>query len=160
MTYAFSAAAAQEAVCGKVTPRTDNEALQSPEWNTHWKEALDTEVRALEKLGTWELVPREEMINSGKKPKGMKTVYKYKVTENGDIDREKVRIVAQGFSLIPGLEYHESYSSVLSQSNLRLMLYLAAQTGEKLSSADIGNAYLEAALDPEEVVYLEQHLVS
>ena len=32
MTYAFSAAATKEVVYGKVTPRIDNEALQSPEW--------------------------------------------------------------------------------------------------------------------------------
>merc|ERR1712153_122206 len=101
-------------------------------------------------MGTWEWARRDEMTKSGKRPKGMKTVYKYKVTDTGEIERAKVRIVVQGFSLIPGSEYHESYSSVLANANLRILLYISSQTGERMSIADVGNAYLEADLDPDE----------
>ena len=84
-------------------------------------------------------------------------MYKLKVTKDGEIERAKYRMVVQGFSLIPGVEYHNSYSTVLSKANLRTMLYISAQTGERLSSGDVGNAYLEASLDENQHIFVEQH---
>ena len=108
-------------------------------------------------MGTWELYPRKAMEAVGARPKRCKGVYKLKVTKDGEIERAKYRMVVQGFSLIPGVEYHNSYSSVLSKANLRTMLYISAQTGERLSCGDVGNAYLEASLDENEHIFVEQH---
>jgi len=36
-------------------------------------------------------------------------------------------------------------------------MYIAAQTGEELSQADIGNAFVEAELDDDEIIFVEQH---
>ena len=38
-----------------------------------------------------------------------------------------------------------------------MLMYISTQTGEELSSADVGNAYLEADLPEDEVVFVEQH---
>ena len=87
----------------------------------------------------------------------LKAVRKIKVTKDGEIEKYKTRMVVQGFSLTPEDEFFESYSSVVAASNTRMLLYVAAQTGEDLSSADVGNAYLEADLPEDEVVFVEQH---
>ena len=136
---------------------SDREARESPEWKEHWKPSLEAEVNALWGLNTFEAVRREVMEKSGKKPKKIKSVRKIKQKRDGTIEKYKTRLVVQGFSLIPNDEFFDSYSSVIAAGNTRMLMYLAAQTGEELSSADIGNAYLEAELPEDEVIYVEQH---
>ena len=97
------------------------------------------------------------MEKMGKRTKKMKNVYKIKTKANGAIDRFKVRMVVQGFNLIPNDEYFDSYSSVLAPGNTRMLMYLAAQTGETLSQADVGNAFVEAPLPDDEIIFVEQH---
>ena len=152
----FAMAMAREIVCGKVTPGNDAEAKASPEWSSSWLPALKQEIEALKKMDAFEYVPREDMIKANHKAKPTKTVYKIKTAKSGEIDKYKCRIVVQGFSLIPNNEFYDSFSSVLGHASLRMLLYVAAQDPkEQISSADIGNAFLEADLkDP---VYIEQH---
>ena len=138
----FAMMAAAEVVCGKTTPRTDAEAKQSPEWDSEWKPSLVKEVEALRKMGTFSPVRHSEMKAMNKRTKKLKVVRKIKVTKDGEIEKFKSRMVIQGFSLTPEDEFFESYSSVVAASNTRMLLYVAAQTGEDLSSADVGNAYL------------------
>ena len=151
----FALEMAREIVCGKVTPGNDREAKASTDWDDFWKPALQKEISALWDMGTFKYVPRSVMVKQGKRPKKTKVVYKIKKNAEGQIDRAKCRLVVQGFSLIHNNEYYESFSSVLSHANMRMLLYISAQTGETISSADVGNAFLEAPLD--DVVYVEQH---
>ena len=135
----------REVVSGIVTPHNDREAKASPEW-PQWKAALEREQLALLKMGTFELVKRSKMEARGKKTKGVKVVYKLKRDKDGNLDKYKCRLVVQGFNLHPNNEYHERHSSVLTPTTLRLLAYVETQTGEKMSSADIGNAFIEADL--------------
>ena len=135
----------------------DKEARESPEWEEHWKPSLKKEIDALHEMGTFELVKRSKMVKMGKKTKKMKVVRKIKINKDGSIDKYKSRLVVQGFSLLPNDEFFQSYSSVIASSNTRLLMYIAAQTGEELSQADIGNAFVEAELDDDEIIFVEQH---
>ena len=59
-----------------------------------WEAAMNEEIEALHKNGTWNLVPKPkdaEIITC-------KWVYKLKKKENGSIDRYKAHLVGQGFS--------------------------------------------------------------
>ena len=154
--HEFCMAMHREIVCGKATPMTDAEARASQEWK-EWRESIRSEQKALYDMGTFELVRRSEMEKLGRKPKGMKNVYKIKTKKDGSIERFKTRMVVQGFSLYPNNEYYDKYSSVMAPTSLRLMSYLAAQTGETISGADVGNAYLEAELDESELIFVEIH---
>ena len=157
LSQEFALNATGEIVCGKVTPRTDAEARASEDWAKHWLPSLKKEVKALFDMGTFELVRRTDMEKLGSKTKKMKNVRKIKVTRDGEIDKYKTRMVVQGFSLLPNDEYYDSYSSVIGAGNTRTLMYIATQTGEELSSADVGNAFLEADLPEDEVVFVEQH---
>ena len=53
------------------------------------------EISSLEKHNTWDLVDLPE----GKNLVGCKWVFKTKRDANGDVDRFKARLVAQGYSL-------------------------------------------------------------
>ena len=74
-------------------------------------------------------------------------IYKIKQNDDGSISKYKSRLVAQGFLLRWGIDYYDTYSSVVGYNTLRTMLNISAITGEKISQADIGNAYVESEPD-------------
>lgn len=80
------------------------------------------EIKALEKQGTWSLVPcpKDRIIV------GSKWIYKVKKNPDGSISRYKGRLVAQGFSQAKGLDYDETFSAVMRHSTVRIILALAA----------------------------------
>ena len=56
----FALMSINEVVCGKVTPLTIKQAKELPEWNL-WLQSMRTELDALKKMGTFELVKRAEV---------------------------------------------------------------------------------------------------
>ena len=153
-TDEFAMAAALEVVCGKVTPETLSEAKSLPEW-PQWKAALKAEMDALFKMGTFEYCRRADM-EPGKRTVKCKWVWKLKVNKDGSIERYKARKVVQGFRLRQGEDYYDTYSPTMSATTLRMLVAISTQTGETLSGADVGNAYLEADMDDDQIVYIEQ----
>jgi hypothetical protein len=58
-----------------------------------WRNAMDEEIKAIEKNNTWELtIPKEQ------KPIGVKWVFKAKKNAKGEIERYKARLVVKGYS--------------------------------------------------------------
>ena len=70
-------------------PQTVEEALKQSD---KWKQALGAEYNSLMNNETWELVPPPE----GSNIVGSKWVLKVKRDANGNVDRHKARLVAQG----------------------------------------------------------------
>lgn len=54
----------------------------------------------------WELIPRPEDQNVV----GTKCIFKNKNDENGVVVRNKVRLVAQGYSQIKGVDFEETFA--------------------------------------------------
>ena len=78
----------------------------------------------------------------------MKWVFKVK-----NNNRHRARLVAQGFSQIPGVDYFESHSPVMSEVTFRTLLLLSLQKGWDIVAIDIEKAFLEAKLD--ENIYIK-----
>ncbi|BFG17196.1 hypothetical protein CerSpe_034700 [Prunus speciosa] len=100
--------------------------------------------------GTWSLVP----CPSHKNIVGSKWIYKIKRNADGSIARYKARLVAQGFSQQPGLDFSETFSPVVRHTIVRLILSLAAMNKWCLRQLDVKNAFLLG--DLEEEVYMRQ----
>ena len=149
LAYAIS----HEIVCGRVTPASDAEAKRDEYWECSWLPALRKEVDALFKMGTFEFVPRSTMVKQGYKTKKTKTVYKWKVDRDGEI-KGKMSHCRARVQPNSKCEYFDLFfgSQPLQHEDVA---YISAQTGERLSSADVGNAYLEALLHDD--VFIEQH---
>ncbi|KAB2605030.1 hypothetical protein D8674_004747 [Pyrus ussuriensis x Pyrus communis] len=90
--------------------------------SVHWRNAMQEEFEALQKQGTWELVP----VPQNRNVIGSKWVYKLKKDQDGKVSRYKARLVAQGFSQEHGLDYEETFSPVVRHTTVRLVLSLAA----------------------------------
>ena len=86
-----------------------------------WMQALEAGYNSLVKSETWELVipPNDACIV------GSKWVFKVKRNANGEVDRYKARLVAQGYSQTYGIDYEEVFSPVVRYSSIRTLLTLA-----------------------------------
>lgn len=58
--------------------------------HSHWRDAMSKEFSALQKQGTWDLVP----LSSNQNIIGSKWIYKVKMGQNGAVSRYKARLVA------------------------------------------------------------------
>jgi hypothetical protein len=70
-----------------------------------------------------------------------------KQNENGEVVRYKARLVAQGFTQRPGVDFNETYSTVMSAITFRYLISLAVQNRLSLQLMDVVTAYLYGPLD-------------
>ncbi|RVX21560.1 Retrovirus-related Pol polyprotein from transposon TNT 1-94 [Vitis vinifera] len=126
-------------------PQNIHEAFKYPKW----KAAVDEEVRALEKNGTWEITD----LPRGKKPVGCKWIFTVKYKADGNVDRYKARLVAKGFTQSYGIDYQETFAPIAKLNTVRVLLSLAANLDWSLHQLDVKNAFLNG--DLEEEVYMD-----
>ncbi|KAJ0478882.1 putative RNA-directed DNA polymerase [Helianthus annuus] len=137
---AFSATLLSENI-----PKTAQEASKKIEW----QEAMNTEVKALIKNGTWEKC----VLPAGKKPVGCRWVFTIKYKADGTIERYKARLVAKGYTQTYGIDYSETFSPVAKIDTIRVLFSVAANKDWPLHQFDVKNAFLHGNL--EEEVYME-----
>ena len=126
-------------------PRTYDEALQSP-YSKQWEQAIQSEYAQLKKLGVFEWV---DELPKGKKAIGSRIVFKEKLDGHGNRVKFKARIVAKGFSQVPGEDFTETFSSVAKFNTLQIFLTLAAFMDYEIHQVDVVTAYLRGNLDEE-----------
>jgi hypothetical protein len=85
---------------------------------------------------------------------GTKWVFKNKQGKDGEIVRNKARLVAQGFSQVEGLDFVETFASVARLEVIRILLAFAAYKGFKLYQMDVKSAFLNGVIQEE--VYIRQ----
>jgi hypothetical protein len=114
-------------------PSSVDEALK----DRKWIQAMDEEMKALEKNGTWEIVERQR----DKKPVGCRWIYTVKHKSDGTIDRYKARLVAKGYTQTYGIDYEETFAHVAKMNTVRILLSLAACFGWELQQFDVKNVF-------------------
>ncbi|KAF5328838.1 hypothetical protein D9619_011448 [Psilocybe cf. subviscida] len=121
-------------------PRNANEALShgGPEW----REAMQREYDMMLKMGVWKLVER---------PKGAKTmknrwVFANKLDAEGKVIGRKARIVAKGFTQIPGLHFTDTFAGVVRYESVRMLVSTAVCNGMFLFQGDYVSAYLNSPI--------------
>ena len=81
------------------------------------------------------------------KPVGYKWVFVRKRHESGEIARYKARLVAQGFSQRPEIDFNETYSHVVNATTFRYLISLIAHEGLNFHMMDVVTAYLYGSFD-------------
>jgi len=113
-----------------------------------WKQAMQVELQALEKTGTWQLVDLPPNV----KPIGCRWIYKVKHHVDGSIERYKAILVVKGYNQIEGLDYFDTYSHVAKLTTIRLVIALSSIHHWHLHQLDVSNAFLHGEL--QEDVYM------
>ncbi|GLT86471.1 hypothetical protein SLE2022_046100 [Rubroshorea leprosula] len=124
-------------------PKSIEECQQRSDW-PKWKDAIQPELKSLEKrqvFGPIVQTPNEI------KPVNYKWVFVRKRNEKNEIVRYKARLVAQGFTQIPGVDYVETYSPVIDAITFKFLISLAISEGLQMCLMDVVTAYLYGSLD-------------
>lgn len=132
-----------------IEPLTLAEAKRSYFW-PKWREAMSDEFESLVENDTWELV----------KPKSQnhvlrgKWVYKHKTGAENEITRHKARWVVRGFEQISGIDYFETFASVVKPMSYKVLFNIAAARDLEIEQMDVKTAFLYGKI--EEEIYVEQ----
>ncbi len=125
-------------------PRSFAEAMCTPEAD-QWYKAAETEIQGLMENGTWELVN----LPHDKKAISSRWVFRLKRNADGSIERYKGRIVAQGFSQRPGIDYVETFAPTPRWATIRAVFALVALEDLDALTIDFEKAFSNAELDEE-----------
>ena len=123
-------------------PKSWKEAMTSTD-KEKWVVAMEKEMESLHANEVWDLVE----LSKDRKAVGSKWVYKTKKSANGETERHKARLVAQGFSQRYGQDYDETFSPVVRFESLRMVIALAVQNGLKLHQMDVTTAFLNELVE-------------
>jgi hypothetical protein len=85
---------------------------------------------------------------------GTKYVFKNKQGKDGEVVRNKTRLVAQGYSQVEGLDFGETFAPVARLEAIMILLAFAASKGFKLYQMDMKSAFLNGVIHEE--VYVKQ----
>lgn len=119
--------------------------MLSPEF----RDAMGTEVEALEDQRTWDVTD----LPKGKKALGCAWLYKYKYNADGTKERPKARLVVQGNRQVEGVDYEETFAPVAKLTTVRTLLEVAVARNWEVHQMDVQNAFLHGDLHEE--VYMK-----
>jgi hypothetical protein len=111
---AFTATALSE-------PASYRDAILHPEW----QHVMAEEIAALERTGTWHLVPCPPRV----RPITYKWVYKVKTRFDDSLERYKARFVARGFQQEHGRDYDETFAPVAHMTTICTLFVVASVRG-------------------------------
>jgi len=129
-------------------PRMYKEAMVRSD-AAKWDVACEDEIRNFQQMGVYDVVPWPK----GRKVVGSKWVLRIKCGPDGQVQKYKACIVAQGFTQVEGLDYDQTFAPVVKLSTFRAILAIAIQQNLTIHQMDVKAAYLNGKLKEE--IYME-----
>ena len=114
----------ESCLLSKIEPEIVTKALQDDDWC----KAMEEEIEQIEKKENWTLVPRP----IDKNVIGTKWVFRNKLDENGEITRNKARLICRGYAQEEGIDYGETFAPVARMEGVRTLLAYATYKGLKV----------------------------
>ncbi|TIB82591.1 hypothetical protein E3Q20_04416 [Wallemia mellicola] len=126
-------------------PTTYKQAITHPD-AIKWRHGMEEEMATHDRNNTWTLidlkdVPRDTNIV------GSRWVFNIKTNAENEPIKWKARLVAQGFSQKPGIDYEETYAPVTSLRIIRLLIAIAVEENLQIHQMDVTGAYLYGNID-------------
>ncbi|KAL3680458.1 hypothetical protein R1sor_023414 [Riccia sorocarpa] len=130
-------------------PTGIEEALEGAE-RAQWAEAARSELSSMKENDVWNLIA----LPTGRKVVDWRWVLRKKMTAEGTVQRYKARLVAKGYTQIRGVDYKETFSSVVAMDSFRAVIALAPAEDWEVQQMDVDTAFLNGSL--EEEIYMRQ----
>lgn len=111
---------------------------------------MQEELGQFKRSDVWDLTSRPPNVNVV----GTKWIFKNKTDEDGNVVRNKTRLVAQGYSQVEGVDLEETFAPVARLESIRFLLGMACVLNFKLHKMDVKSAFLNGILQKK--VYVEQ----
>ena len=125
-------------------PLTLKEALNGP-YAKEFKGATDVEMAGHKAMGTYKRVKRSSLPPNAK-ILSSRLVFKVKKNLDGDIIKFKARWCARGFEQSHGIDFHDTYASVVKSMTYKLLFAMIAHHDLDAEQMDIVTAFLNARL--------------
>jgi Reverse transcriptase (RNA-dependent DNA polymerase) len=115
-----------------------------------WMAAAQEEYNSLMANGTWRLVepPQHQKVLAAR------WVFKYKRGSANQILRYKARWVVKGYEQIQGVDYDQTFASVVKPMSYKALFAIAASLDLEIEQMDVKTAFLYGAV--EEDIYVNQ----
>nr|GEU54595.1 uncharacterized mitochondrial protein AtMg00810-like [Tanacetum cinerariifolium] len=135
-----------------LTVESENLTVSSPVLTNCFDNSPEasSDSRLISKWDVWILVDYPKRV----RPIGTKWVLKNKKDERGIVIRNKVKLVAQGYTQEEGIDYEEVFAPVVRIEAIRLFLAYASFMGFIVYQMDVKSAILYGTIDEE--VYVMQ----
>jgi len=132
-----------------VEPKTFNQAWNHPDpvQRAKWREGIRKEFDDMKKRSVWVVKKRSEMPSNRRL---VKCKWVFKIKRNGVF---RARLVACGYSQIPGVDFTENYSPVINDITFRLLILAMMFNRLDAKIVDVETAFLYGTL--EEEIYME-----
>ncbi|WVZ70159.1 hypothetical protein U9M48_018847 [Paspalum notatum var. saurae] len=117
-----------------IEPTTIDQSLSDPDWINAMHEELNNFIR--NEVWTLEAKPK------GARVIGTKWVFRNKQDDKGNIVRNKVILVAKGYSQVEGIDFGETFAPVARLEAIRFLLAYASHHDMKLYQMDVKSALL------------------
>ncbi|EGU71915.1 hypothetical protein FOXB_17576, partial [Fusarium oxysporum f. sp. conglutinans Fo5176] len=129
--------------------RTIKEARGSLQWE-NWFKGMTAEIDSIKENGVYTLanLPPDRKALRGK------WVFKLKRGANEEILRFKARYMVRGFEQQEGIDYNETFASVVKPMTYKAIFAIAAALDLELEQMDVKTAFLYGKIDEE--IYVEQ----
>jgi hypothetical protein len=152
-TFSYANSAILEKPVHIPPPKTLKEAKESVWWSGY-KEAADKEMKGHEENKTWVYVKKSE-IPGGTNVLRPKMVFDDKRGPDGRLLRFKARLVAMGFTQREGIDFHDTFASVMKSKSFRILLQIwNSHPTHTMKHWDVTMAFVKAPLT--ETLYMHQ----
>ena len=130
-------------------PESFEDAFNHPEIDKKmkWRHAISKEFEEMKSKGVWEKFKKSEIPNGRN---CIKNKWIFKIKRNGIF---RARLVACGYSQIPGVDFQESYAPVINDVTFRILLVTMLTWNLIGKVIDIETAFLHGEL--KETIFME-----
>ncbi|MCO5551808.1 hypothetical protein L7F22_005310 [Adiantum nelumboides] len=131
---------------GDAEPNLIQEIKLSEDWED-WQVAIREKLKSHKENGTWEW----SRLPTGRKVVDSKWVFRVKRGDNGDVVKDKAKLVARGFDQVEGLDYTDTFALVVAIGSI--LLAYASAYGWAVHQMDVKKKNLHGEVDEE--IYMQ-----
>src|SRR6266536_787516 len=119
---------------------------------------MKNELYSLDKNNTWDIVNYSKNTINNYKPLKSRWVYKLKEYSDNTIEF-KARFVAKGFEQLYGIDYIETFASVIKQIAWKLLFALAILNNWHIYKIDMISTFTQGSIDTNIYIYLPEGFI-